>query len=356
MRGWLLWRGIRLVLSILLLALAMSALGLAASPTAGATTIYLPTLTTSLPNYLALGSVTDVAGPTPCSDSTCYNMTVSCQSLRSDITARLKVGEPLIGPSKGTIVIASGYHGDLFWDAWGGESGRVVNELRSAGFRTVQIAWDNSNFWYNGAPSAYEGHQALACRPATVTRWIYDTFHTSMDDQALCGYGHSNGAGQIAYPLTRYGLADIYDAVLFDAGPNWARLDYACLNLPNNPHPELAYSSQERRETDLGFGFSGSGGPCARQDATHTSTLQEASVAFGRWNFALAETQVGFIRGERDNTFARKHSDYFETFLHGIARRPIHSQTIPNTGHITFASEAGGDAIRDYMLSYCRAP
>ena len=52
---------------------------------------------------------------------------------------------------------------------------------------------------------------------------------TAVTKPNLSVEGHSNGASQLAYSMTRYGMAEYLDLAVFESGPNWTRLDQSCI-------------------------------------------------------------------------------------------------------------------------------
>jgi hypothetical protein len=117
-----------------------------------------------------------------------------------------------------------------------------------------------------GIPS---GIEELACRLATIARWVYDNLHKKNQTIPYCATGHSNGASQIAYAISKYELYGIFTGVVYESGPNWSRVDYGCLH--NDPNYLSLYGEQSwRSTTDWGFGFTcDATGPCAMMDNSY---------------------------------------------------------------------------------------
>jgi hypothetical protein len=318
-----------------------------------------PTITpapTSLPTATPggsrpLGAVTVISGPTSCDDQTCYEIEVRCPQLASPARAHLKVGAPEDSPSRGTILFLTGWTGQSYWENWGAGPRRVMEELRESGFRTVQLSWSQN--WFQGAWGRLEGQARLACRPATVAYWVYTHLHDQGGQEAFGVWGHSNGASEVAYMLAQYGLADITSAALLVGGPNWARIDLACIQ-DDPTYEALWYNQVERQITDLAFGFPEDGsGPCARQDTSFRAQMQEASIAFGDWEYVYAETMVGFQFGELDDSHTATNGKYFHDYLLGRGTPLLQMQIIPGAPHSTFDTAQGADAIRDFFVREC---
>jgi hypothetical protein len=121
-------------------------------------------------------------------------------------------------------------------------------ELSAAGFRTVQLQWIDG--WLFASPGKEEGHVRLACRPATVARWVHDHLHEPSPSAAFCATGNSGGASQISYMLSHYGLEEILAAVVPSGGPPMGRWIGAA---PGDPG--FIQLESMRKLIDAGFGF-----------------------------------------------------------------------------------------------------
>lgn len=161
-----------------------------------------------------LGKVEVLAGPERCSGGECYEIRVTCSEVAAPARARLKVAAAGTSP-KGTILFTTGGLGTALYDSTP-ETSRILGDLSTAGFRTVQLQWIDS--WALGSAGKEEGHVRLGCRPATVARWVHDHLHQPGPTSAFCATGHSGGAAQVAYMLSR-----------------WARFTMTCCWSGNRP-------------------------------------------------------------------------------------------------------------------------
>jgi hypothetical protein len=299
------------------------------------------------------GNVTLVSGPAPCSDpsKTCYTVSVDCPQLAQNINATLHVGGPS-PPPRGTIVFLSGWDGTYLW-AWSGSvRNEIVDDLETLGYGTVQVVWASN--WWDGAAGQEEGYGKLACRPASVVEWIYTNIHPA-PTQAFCATGHSNGASQIGYALAQYGLSDILDHVLFESGPNYARLDHGCLYDAANA--ELYYSSG-RNHVDMSFGLDVSG-PCFTNDTNYRSEFEQASLAYGSsWDYAYPTTSVSFIFGSNDGGTTAAHGLFHHNTVVAARSPLVDMQVIDGAGHDVgdydpMSGESGKDAIKQILQDKC---
>ncbi len=87
------------------------------------TSIFLPFISRPY-EFLALGNVTLIGGPTACPgfpDQNCYDLQVTCNQLVETLNVTLRVGDPTSGVSTvGTMIFFSGFDGTYFWDGIAG--------------------------------------------------------------------------------------------------------------------------------------------------------------------------------------------------------------------------------------------
>ena len=93
------------------------------------------------------------------------------------------------------------------------EVGGMIDALVDDGFLVVEIAWEEPRIW--GGPRA----RTLACRYATVARWVYEHLHQGGEGTLFAMQGTSGGASQIAFALAHYGLDEIVDLASLGGGP-----------------------------------------------------------------------------------------------------------------------------------------
>jgi hypothetical protein len=256
-------------------------------------------------------------------------------------------------PARGTILFLSGARGTSPWDG-GAEARRILGELRAAGFRTVILQWTSAFGWSKSATGCHVGHGRLACRPATAARWIYDNLHTQSATIAYCATGQSGGSTQIGYMIAQYGLADIISAAVLTGGPPHSRLDLGCLKY--DPANQSAWFDEGGSAglIDEGFGYTADLGPCTQSRWSFRKKFQEASIAYGDWQYNYPRTMVWFLLGAQDNTASVGQYAFFQQRLIDAGSPFIRFNTIPNTGHGVQNSPEGANMIRDIMLNECR--
>ena len=314
-----------------------------------------------------LGKVDVLSGPAPCTGGYCYEIRVTCPELTDSARARLKVAAVGDAP-KGTILFTTGAFGTQLYESTP-ETSRILSDLATAGFRTVQLQWIDS--WLLGSPGKQEGHVRLGCRPATVARWVYDTLHPGAASTAFCATGHSGGAAQVAYMLSHYGLEDILASVVPTGGPPMARMDRSCAR-DDGKNANMTFPDWASQIIDAGFGFLPPGGPqsivpnalppasgpCARDEPAFREKLRQASVASGDGDYQYPRTMVWFVFEGIDDTHAVAMGTTYHDLLLERKSPLVQKTTIPDVSHSgprgLYNSRSGADKVRDILLEACR--
>jgi hypothetical protein len=322
-----------------------------------------------------LGKVEVLSGPIDCSGGSCYELRVTCPEVADPARARVKVAAEG-GSPKGTILFTTGGLGTQLYESTP-ESSRILRELATAGFRTVQLQWVDS--WLLGSPGKEEGHARLGCRPATVARWVHDTLYQRTASSAFCATGHSGGAAQVSYMLSHYGLEEILAAVVPTGGPPMARMDRSCAR-PDDKSDEkndaksasLTFPDWASRVIDAGFGFFPPGGPqalapgglapasgpCARDEPAFREKLRQASVASGDGDYVHPRTMVSFVFEGIDDSHAVAMATTYHDLLIEKKSPFVQKTVIPDVSHSgptgLYANRGGADKVRDILLETCR--
>jgi hypothetical protein len=318
-----------------------------------------------------LGKVEVLSGPTPCSGGNCYEIRVTCPEVAEPASARLKV--TAVGDSpRGTILLTTGALGTQLYESTA-ETARILNDLSTAGFRTVQLQWINP--WLLGSAGKEEGHARLGCRPATVARWVHDTLHQRSASTAFCATGHSGGAAQVSYMLSHYGLEEILASVVPTGGPPMARMDRSCAR-PDDKNAgkngSMTFPEWATRIIDAGFGFLPPGGPqsfapnelapavgpCARDEPSFREKLRQASVASGDGDYVHPRTMVAFVFEAIDDSHAVAMGTTYHDLLIEKKSPLVQKTIIPDVSHSgpkgLYNNRSGADKVRDILLETCR--
>jgi len=137
---------------------------------------------------------------------------------------------PHQGTARGFAVFFTGGDGTGWWSTQVPELSELVAELRSLGFTVAQARWVSN--WLESSPGNDAGQAHLACRPATLIKYLHDNYYLPMGITnhmpgmaGFCISGNSGGSSQVGYALSHYGLDDILDVVIPTGGarliPRW---------------------------------------------------------------------------------------------------------------------------------------
>ncbi len=89
----------------------------------------------------------------------------------------------------------------------------MIDTMVKDGLVAVEVAWVDPGIW--GGPQA----RTLACRYATVAKWVYANLHQGGKQTLFAAQGTSGGAAQIAFALAHYGLDNVIDLANLGGGP-----------------------------------------------------------------------------------------------------------------------------------------
>jgi len=161
-----------------------------------------------------------VAADAECPDgsiegSLCKRVVVTCPDV-DEASAELRLSRPAADVTyKGMIVLTTGGPGTLqYYRSLEQVAGMMVDTFVNDGFATVGIKWEQPGIWDLD-------HRAitLACRYATVARWVYGNLHEGGEETLFVAQGNSGGSAQIAFGLAHYGLDEIIDLANLSGGP-----------------------------------------------------------------------------------------------------------------------------------------
>jgi len=299
---------------------------------------------------LALGTVrTTAANARDCPRGVvCRGIEVDCPGIP---TARAFAGVASpVGTPRGVLLFTSGGSG-MGFALEARSRGDLLEQLVDDGFEVVQVSWDVN--WLESGPGIDAGTDRLGCRPATVVRWVHDTYFAPLriprSLNGRCGFcisGNSGGASQSSYPLSHYGLDAILDAVVPTGGPPHAALARSCLGPAGDP---ATFADDTRQFIDRGFGFFDGRGPCFRRDASFTSRWNQAAVSTGGSDYLHPQTRIHFVFGAEDGPMQAIAGDYVAR-LRSAGSPWVDSQVVPGTGHNTTGTEQGRAAVRAAIL------
>lgn len=131
------------------------------------------------------------------------------------------------------------------------------------------------------------------------------------------------------------------------------RVDLGCIR-DDAANKGLWYEGSNLGRIDSGFGFTEGDGPCRRSDGSFREAFQEASIAWGDWQYAYPRTMVWFLFGERDDTPAVGQGLTYHARLVERGSPLVRLDYVSGTGHGVQDTRAGAELIRDILLNECR--
>lgn len=155
----------------------------------------------------------------------CRRLSITgCEGV-ADTTVMLRISDPASTPQCTDVYLSGGGGGGYYETVFGATAlnNLMVPRRSNASCIIVQTSWAGSNGWLTGPG----GGRALACRPATMLRAIYETIRTP--GTPFCGAGNSGGNAQLTHSLAQYGVEGMLDFAVPSGGPPWGRLDEGCL-------------------------------------------------------------------------------------------------------------------------------
>lgn len=298
-----------------------------------------------------LGSVEVVGTSSACPLSECTDVQVDCPGL--DPAAATVAVEPAVGTADGVIVLLSGAEGKTFWASDQGRQAAVVTEIAAGGLDAVEVAWPDQG--WAGAPAGEPtGFAAMACRSATIIRWIHDERYVPMrlrPSTGVCGFcvsGNSGGASQIAYALAFYGLDDIIDAAVMTSGPPHAGILLGCI--PGAGEEAFAYGRASLPYIDTAYGDPDDPGPCARRDASFAATWRADSVDTGGNDYLHPTTRIHFLLGGQDRTVAPIHARLYIDRLKDAGSPMVDEDEISQMEHEVLGQVESRQAVLDAIF------
>jgi len=320
-------------LRILTITLAVGLSACAAAPRSGA----------SSDASFQLGTVTSGSAPTGCPKPgyTCSGLVITCPGVRETAHAYIATAEPTTS-LRGAVALFSPGAGDETWTRDFRPAKDFVKQIRADGLRVLQVWWENP--WLASSSGERIGAAKLACRPATVIRWLHDhnavPSATSSRPCGFCVSGGSAGASEIAYALTRYGVESRVDLAALASGPPHADIAIGC----DGSEPAALGSGAARRIMDMSYGFLSGGGPCETKDQSWIPRWDADSVdASG--DFYYAHTAVRFIFSNTDPVAIYKGQRYADKL--DQSRSPdVEVAVVDGMPHNVQNSEAGLAILR----------
>lgn len=295
-----------------------------------------------------LGDVTVGGAASGCRFEECRQVTVACPDI-DPIDATVGV-EPARSEQRGVVLMFSGGKGAAFWSS-GARIPDLVGPWTEAGFDVVEIAWAGDG-WGASPPGEAVGFAALACRPATFTKWVYDNEFAPLGldggPTGVCGFcvgGNSGGASQAAYGLTHYGLDALVDAMVVTAGPPHSLIAQGCSGRPEDA--EFSYRPDGQKLMDIAYG--GTPGPCAASE--DPGLWEQDGVATGGSDYEFPTTRIVIVLGREDRSGATTQAQVLAERMRSGGTPTVEVHVLPGEGHKVESSVEAVELVREAVLA-----
>lgn len=305
---------------------------------------------TATPPPMPLGTVTVTSvQPKGCPDGfACSSFAVQCPGIRATVGGFLARAEAR-PPLRGVVAFFSGADGADFWSLGSDKGLAFLHDLQNYGLRVFQVRWDRPT-WLTASSGEQVGAAKLACRPASVIKWIHDHNPVPPARPGACGFcisGQSAGASQVSYALARYGLDSIVSVAVPTSGPPHADIAEGCTAPPGAPGEFPPKSSGALM--DLSYGYLNGGGPCERRDSSYSSHWRADGVD-ANGSFFYPSTHVQFIFGDADTNPADYHAQKYVNQLRAAHSPYVSVDVIHCMEHGVQNSDDGLAALKAALL------
>jgi hypothetical protein len=281
---------------------------------------------------------------------------LSCDGI-ADFTAYVKVTSPSSSPI-GTVIFSGGGTGVGLYEHYV-FGANALNSVLQAGYTAVQTSFggpfttSTPNGWVTGPG----GVRRLACRYATVMRWVYDKVHRANAAQPLCATGNSAGSQMIGESLAHYGVDRIVSMVEASSGPPYSRLDYGCVcNAPPKLGPcgeglvsQCVAADDAKEFIDPAY----SSPICSSAQTTHDTTnapeFISDSIPSPDATLGYPHTYVHFAFGDLDRSSAVTLGEDWES----VITTPNAFVCVPNAGHSIADSLTGAQQVATDIINHC---
>ena len=265
------------------------------------------------PAPFALGQVSLQGSSAPCNTMpghSCQPFTITaCPNVSMDISGSFSAS-PAPNPQRGVLVIFTPGKGVGYWAEPSGPRWDYLTFAIANGFQVLQVSWNTP--WRDSLLGEVPpvGPARLACRPASIARYLYDQYWPARPRVAgvcgFCMFGGSGGASQIAYPLTHFGADDYVDAILPVSGPTHSAMAKTC----GRVRGQFDYWGSSGNDFDSAYGFTSDSGPCALHDPSWIPLWDRDSVSTQGSDYVYPSTRVYLVLGKLDPVQVTNSRDF----------------------------------------------
>lgn len=276
----------------------------------------------------------------------CTRFRVTCSQIKEAAQGYLAT-RSASGTARGLAMFFT-VGGGTSWTTVKAPASDALDDLRGEGLQIVQVKWDDP--WLDSASGETAGPAKLACRAATVIKWVHGNIYKgSSQPTGSCGFcvvGVSGGASQISYALSHYGLSGIIDAAVPISGPPHAALVKGC----TDEFREYTWPAHTAKTMDNSYGFFGGNGPCEQHDAGYIQKWTADGVDTGGSDYSYPTTRVTFLMGTADGTAAPRHGLDYADKLKSAGTPNVKVNIVDGMPHSAWDAAVGVAAVKAAIL------
>ena len=279
---------------------------------------------------------------------TCSGFRVSCPGVKKADSGFIAKRSPS-GSPRGLVMFFSEKGGNA-WETrrYPAALSFMTKDLTKLGFQSIQVRWESA--WLASASGEKAGPARLACRSATVIKWVHDhVYKPRANPIGQCGFcvmGESGGASQISYGLAFYGLDKYIDAAIPVSGPPHAALGKGC----SPEYRGYTWPSHTADTMDHSYGYLDGGGPCAKHNLDWTDRWEADGVDTGGSDYVHTETRVTFLLGTKDGTLAPRHGQDYADRLRSAGSQMVSVNIVDGMHHNPWDTAVGVAAVKAAIL------
>jgi len=331
-------------------------------------------------NAGTLGSVTTKGGPESCSQvlggdggsqgASCYQVTISCPNV-ADQDVGVKVKTP-VGTPVGTVLFTTGGSGQEWYDQHFQLGTQIVDRMVAANYATVQFAWgytpvgfpSGGNFagWLTGPG----GPRQLACRWATIAKWVHDNPQITNSAAPFCATGNSAGSGAAAYAISFYGEDNMFNMLEETSGPPFSRIDNGCICSRNAAQNSGCSSITQPIQECYGIdgnmfidpAYSPTGRLCSTAentgDTTNAATFLRDSILASDAKLDYPNIDMHFVYGGQDPTSGVAQGTEYWMKITGKGGAAPTVDCVQDAPHRIGDVQDGADKIVNDLVTFCK--
>jgi hypothetical protein len=302
--------------------------------------------------------------------ASCYQLTISCPNV-ADQDVGVKVKTP-VGTPVGTVLFTTGGTGQEWYDQHFVFGTQIVDRMVAANYSTVQFAWGYtpvgfpSGGTFGGWLTGPGGPRQLACRWATVAKWVHDNPQINNSALPFCATGNSAGSGVAAYAISFYGEDTMFNMLEQTSGPPFSRVDNGCIcpatAVQNSGCSSITQPISECYGIDGNMFLDPAYNPlthmCSSVESTHStanaSTFLNDSILASDAKLDYPNIDMHFVFGGQDPTSGVAQGTEYWKKITGKGGAAPTVDCVQDAPHRIGDVQDGADKIVNDLVTFCK--